>query len=260
MTTNKKTKTLHPLSAWQTETIRITIFHQSEEPEKQLGDIWKELIGSPYSDEIAKPLEGIKIVKGPFDDGLLSITSQGARNVFEVRWQASTNHVDPDSGYPSIGDFETALSAFNKLAKKVLRGRFISRIVRIAFGSVIQLPAKDRYMACENLAKYLRRIKLNPKRSRDILFRINEPRDSSLSIDGLSVNRINNWALVAMQSFSVNAQQIQDVGPISHGAQLELDINTCQEYKGLLPKSKLQKIYDELVQMGREIVLEGSIS
>ena len=133
MATKNKKKSLQPLSAWQTEVIRLTIFHQGEEPEKQLGVCWEELIGAPYSDELAKPQEHIKLVKGPFEDGLLTLISQEGRNLFEVRWQASPDHANADSVNPSIGDFDTTLVAFNKLAKKVIKERFISRIVRIAW-------------------------------------------------------------------------------------------------------------------------------
>ena len=259
MATNIKKKSPHLLSAWQTETVRLTIFHEGEEPKNPLNDCWEALMGFPCSDEISKHQERVKLVNGPFEDGLLSLISQERRNLFEVRWQASPDHANADSVYPSIGDFDATLVVFNKLAKKVIKERFISKIVRIAFGGVIFLHAKDKDAAAKDIANYLTRITLDPKRSRDIIFRVNDPRDSSVGINGLTVNRINTWSLVAMKFLSVNAQPVQDVGQDSHFTRLELDINTCREHNRVLPKPKVQKIYDELVQMGREIVLEGSI-
>ena len=94
---------------------------------------------------------------------------------------------------------------------------------------------------------------------RDILFMINEPRDPGLGIDGLSVNRINNWALLATRPISINSERVQQMGQIIHISQLDLDISTCHDYPKLLPKGKLSDIYGELTEMGTEIVLNGSV-
>src|SRR5262249_23477382 len=63
-------------------------------------------------------------------------------------------------------------------------------VIRLAFGAIFILVVHDRDESYHHLSRFLHSVKVDPVNSREIMYRINRPKDY---LDGLSLNRITTW-------------------------------------------------------------------
>ena len=132
----------------------------------------------------------------------------------------------------------------------------------MAFGSIINLPSKDKKEGYTQLSAYLKNVKIDPVNSSEFMYQINRRRNSTVGIEGLEINRLNKWSVAAIAYKIVSASPLEGqvkTTELSYACHLEIDINTCQEFQNNLPKEKLSEIFDEIVCMGKEIITKGDI-
>jgi hypothetical protein len=252
-------KEIRPLSDWQVQVLRFTAFYDPEE-QFDISGWWAELTGDMPETETKKVKEGISIEEGPFMDGRLTLTK--SQIAIDLRFQLPNKPPNEVNGIPTIGSFEEQYPVFIGLVKKIFDVMEFPSIRRMAFGSIINLPSKDRQEGYKQLSAYIKNVKIDPVNSSEFFYRINRQRNSTTGIEGLEINRLNTWSVAAYWSVSVSASipkgQVKTTEP-NYACQLEIDINTCQEFQNNLPKEKLSEIFDELVGMGKEIICQGDI-
>lgn len=255
MASNKSTE-IQPLSNWQVFVLRFTAFYSPDETFDSSG-WWAEVTGDLPETETKKLKEGIIIEEGPFRDGKLTLVKSEAALDLRLQLPDKPNEVD---GIATVGSFEEQYTGFVSLVKKLFDITTFPSVTRLAFGSVINLPIKDRVEGYKQLSAYIKNIKIDPVKSRDFIYRINRRRASTTGIDSLEINRLNRWSVASFRTIVLSIPTSEKTRTKDCCAcRLEIDINTCQEFQNHLPKGKLSEIFDELVDMGKEIITQGDI-
>ena len=162
---------------------------------------------------------------------------------------------------PSFGSLESALNSFVKLMMEWLPPSRQSK--RLAFGAILHLPANNREDGYRTLAPYLESMKLDPAGSSDFSYQINRPRESlTLDIPDFTINRLTRWSVSSFTPMQIelSPEKISTFkAKEEYFCRLELDINTLAKFENELPKQKMTALFEELVNLGREIVREGDI-
>lgn len=243
------------LKAWIANSLRMTAILS---PAAQLPkhSLWEELIGLPPENVSSQPRTGVQQEEGSFGGGTLSVIVQPAR----VDWVlAVNNNQATNSPIPSIGSFVDLLDLFaNKMTDWLKNSPSIQRL---AFGSVLLLPMDDESSARQQLFAYLPLNPENFENAQEFLYQINRPRSSTSGLSNLLINRLSKWSVIRWRTISFSP----NISGYSHSPEgftccIELDINTSPDYQEDLPKEKLLQIFQELVDLGKEIVREGDIS
>lgn len=248
------------MSDWQVQLLRCTAFYNPDE-QFDISGWWAEMMGDLPEKEIKKAKEGISIEEGPCKDGKLTLTKTPL--AVDLRLQLADKLPDEINGIPTIGNFEEQCPEYVALVKKMFDVATFPSVTRLAFGSIINLPSKDQQDAYTKLSAYIKNVKIDPVKSRDFIYRINRKRIPKIAIPGLDINRLNTWNVIKYQTLAASLvpEKITTtkVSEISYACRLQIDINTCEEFKNGLPKEKLGEIFDELVDMGKEIISQGDI-
>lgn len=248
---------IQPLSNWQVQVLRCTAFYTPDET-FGISGWWAEVMGDLPETETKKLKDGISIEEGPFKDGKLTLTKSPV--AVDLRFQLPNNLPNEVNGVPTIGNFEERCPEFVSLVKKLFDVTTFPLVKRLAFGSVINFPSTDRQEAYRQLSDYIKNITIDPVKSRDLIYQINYRRTSKIGINGLEINRLNTWSVPSFQTFVSPIPKVEmTTTGIHYACQLKIDINTSQEFQNQLPKEKLGEIFDELIDMGKEIICQGDI-
>lgn len=242
------------LRAWQAESLRTTCFPSSVAQFSEI-DWWHDLVGEQPENRVLRLKEGFRQDEGHVDSVRLVLGIQPMR----IDWLVAPS--ETQDAFPT-GPFEDSLNSFLGLMSRWLN--MSPPIKRLAFGAVLILPVEDQRSGYVLLAKYLPHIKLDPEGSSDFLYQINRPRDSGTGIRDLRINRLSKWFVARRGTgrIELSAQQARvSFFPTSEGyaCRLELDINTVADYQGDLPQDRLGAIFQELVELGKEIATEGDV-
>jgi hypothetical protein len=209
---------------------------------------------------VEKPKEAIVVADGLFKEARLTLV--GRLNGFDLRLQVPTGALIDDKTIPSLGGFKSLCGEFSSSASAVLTAGVPAGVNRIAFGAVIHFTATNRLEAYRQLASYLRGSIAGPENLYDLLYRCNRRKDSSVLGMDAYVNRLSTWMVANVQMVRdtiSGAQLSHEVTKTAWIVQLELDINTPADRVDPLPSDKLVDVFGELMDMGREIALEGDI-
>lgn len=247
------------IAAWDTESVRLTAFPIPVSPIEDVG-WWEDLMGAPPEVEVVLHKEGgKKIIEGAFEQGRLVI--EISPNKINFRIMPSREQVATSSGFITIGKFEQILGQFTKLTNRWLTLSSCPDIQRIAFGAVLIYPVDSKATGYRQLAAYLPSVTIDPEHSADLLYQINRTRDSATGIQNLKINRLSKWSVaqISVGDLVVEPSRISYHGmPQSYSAcRLELDINTNTERREQLPREIIPNVWQELLDLGREIVIDG---
>lgn len=248
-----------PISAWQTEFLRLTAFSVPVSP---VGDVdwWETLIGGQPETSVVRPREGERRMEGAFESARLVIQIRPAR--IDIHMIQSPDRERTDIGFLTIGLFNEVLTPFSQLVNNWLNLESCPEMRRIAFGAVLLYPVENKVIGYRQLAPYLQYVNLDPDNSSDFLYHINRPRQATSGVANLIINRLSKWSVaqIAMAGFVVEPTQIfQEITRGYVACRLELDISTNAERREPLPRFELPQIFTELVNLGREIVVEGDV-
>ncbi len=246
--------------AWKATDLRLTSFPASVAQGKPTW--WEDVAGAPAEVEVTKRGQGFFQQEGAFQMGRLTLTVQVGR----VDWlfRASPEKSEDSGEVPSIGPLEEALGVFGPAMDKWLGSGPPG--VRLAFGAVVIESAESLQGVYSRLQDFLPTVQLDPIGSSDFMYRINRPRPSK-SLPGLKMNRLSTWS--ALQAIATSFQipigrptrlSGPAVAPVSSPAsRLELDISTAEDYLGQLPADKLIPLFDEMVELAREVAANGDV-
>jgi len=241
------TKNKVAISEWQVINLRLTAFYDDTMPLQSKQNEWfKEVTGEDAETTITR--RDLFQQEGNFGDGRLILGMPAMATPQRVDWF----YVSPTGLGSPFDNLENAISKFVPIMTQWLESSFGT--MRIGFGSVLLLPAKDKESAYKQLAVYLPAVKLEPDSS-DFLYHINRPRRSKSPVEGLDINRLSKWMVSLSSEIGLPTGSVRK----NFSCLLETDMNTSAQYQGNLPKNHCAAILNELVAMAQEIVEKGDI-
>ncbi len=240
-----------PLSQWHAQHLRLTLFTGQPTIAPAQLNWWEPLVGEPPLTRNIHPREQVLEESGPVALGELKLRVEPGR----IDWLLGPILAGPEPGAPSIAEFEKALSFFHSTIKAWLPN--CPPVTRIAFGAIAELPVGERTSGYRQLIPYLSSVKIEPEASRDFFYSINRPRIST-TVAGLEINRLSKWAVGLYRQFMTQGATMS-VTSEQHTVRIEVDINTTPEPPRDLPKESLDNLFDELVSLGVEILVEGDV-
>jgi hypothetical protein len=228
------------------------------------GDWWEEVVGQPPEVEISKRRTGGHQYEGPVDFpknrvGKLILTLRPDR----IDWVLTVEDgSEADSAeIQTLGDFDTAVSEFSRMASRWFDVSTCPPVHRIAFGAVLVWPVADRPAGYKRLSKFVP-VNIDPVGSSDFLYQINRPREAAFACLGLKINRLSKWSVLRhvqsrllVSPSSVKGEPVQT----RLACRLELDINTSQEHEKDIAREHLGTIFGELIELGKEIAKKGDL-
>lgn len=248
---------LLPLSEWLVNTLRLTAF-----PDPLIGgdpsSWWHGVVGEPPDVDVAEPKLGKRRLESSFENGKLSLVTQPGR----IDWLYSIAGPDLETNeIHYLGHLPDALEAF--IVSRWFETESYPNVLRLAFGAVLLYPVNDREAGYRQLNRYLPSVQLDPAGSSDFLYQINRPRDSTLGIPALRINRLSKWSVFRGERgkllFTPSKLPRWEQGSVDFACRLELDINTISEFQGGFDRGQSSQILDELIDLGLEIVSQGDV-
>ena len=249
-----------PLSAWQVESLRMTVFLSPTVQVPATPTWWKDLVGEPAETQNALPRQKVWREEGPFERGKLAVAVQFSRR---IDWLYLAT--DPPEGGqeepPTLGSFPEVLTSFSRLMIRWFQSDASPSVQRLAFGSTLIQPVDNQQIGYQQIAAYLPHFSLNLEGASDFFFQINRPRTSTSGISDLRINRLSKWSVPIWAMTEIPATPEMGFRVRQRGAlcRLELDINTAPDFPGDLPQERLSQIFEELASLGQEIAREGDI-
>lgn len=245
--------TVGTTTVWQANTLRLTAF-LSPRAKIERDDWWMELVGQPPEKEVVLPRQGAHQFEGPFGEGRLGLTIRFNR--IDWIWTANPLEDVEDEGRPTLGGFEQTLKLFQPMMERWLQKA--PPIQRLAIGAILNSPVLSRVEGYKRLEPLLESsIRLNPEKSSDFLYQINRPRPSR-RIEGLNINRLSKWSVESWKYMALSDKDVHE-GREFFSSRVELDINTSADFQGEFPTDKLPLIFNELIDLGKEIGERGDI-
>jgi hypothetical protein len=245
------------IETWQVELLRLTAFPAAYEI-SQPKPWWRQVVGeSPENTKFQSRIQKWD-EDGQFGNGSLLLQYNLQR--IDWVWTARTPDVDlnPVKTLPALGSFLESLYTFKeKLA--VWFSLDIPNLYRLAFGGILVRPVDNHEEGYEELSAYIP-LELD-KDSADFFYQINRPRYSKTE-SGLSINRLSKWSVAKVQNVSLNLSQAgvsPAIADTKYFCRLEIDINNIPEAGKALPKDRLASIFDELINLGKEIATNGDV-
>lgn len=244
------------LNAWLAQVLRLTAF--PVDPEAALKqDLWEEVMGEPSETSTRKKL--LRTDEGRIDSKVLTLTIDLKR----IEW-AFYPEIDPlnlPAEIPSLGAFTAAIDECSDFIRRFFSGH-CPEIQRLAFGAQLVRPSESREGAYRILDSCLQDVKVD-QNSHDFLYRINKKRKCLSLAHGPEINRLSTWSAIKLQ-FGTIVQGSEPLSPLHptewEGCRLELDINTDANRKEPLPGESLLEIWQELVDLGKEIAERGDVT
>lgn len=230
-----------------------------ENPQECMSqDWWRQLAGAEPDSSTKKKME--RVDTGAFDGRALNISVDPLRVVILASAQIELDELALQDVPPSLGGYSEAVDWFAKLAKHWL-AEYSPPLTRLAFAAKLLQQTATREESYLLLAKYLKnRVAIDHETSTEFQYRINRHAKSAI-VPGLLINRLNTWSSLRMslqlQAGLAGTGLSKDIAKEFVGCSLDLDVNTSQEFKGLLPHDQLTAILGELVDYGTGIARNG---
>ena len=221
---------------------------------------WTDLVGEPSENRIAQPRRGGQHEEGPFEGGKLVLRVEPTR----IDWLFTPiGQREPElEGIPPVGPFPHLLDAFLRVMRRWFELETCPPVQRLAFGAILLQRVEDRQTGYRQIAAYLPSIQLDPEGSSDFSYQINRPRESASGVSGLRINRLSKWSVASWlsQELSIRPESVRHSrGQPFFACRLEVDVNTAQDFQDELSRAQLPRIFQELVDLGQEIVNRGDI-
>ncbi len=247
-----------PAAEWFAWTLRITVFPSPPDEEFDSSGWWLELMEAPPDTHVSKPAMRVLQDEGRFLDGELSLALSPGR--IDLVLQQDKSKMFEEDTVPTLGAMDEALAPFVELGERLIALESFPCIKRLAFAPVFLLPVDSHVSGYSRLNDYLPCVELDGENSSDFLYRINRPRPSSTGIDGLVINRVAQWSvfLFRREIFAQKnpAESLVKMEPL-YACKVGLDINTSAEFEEDLPRDRHMAILAELVQMAKELCVNG---
>jgi hypothetical protein len=249
----------YPFGEWIAENLRLTTFTLPGADNLPVERWWENCFGGPPEESTQNLRLGTKSLTGDFGGGKLTLKLEPGRIDWLVFPQVPNIPDDSPGEVPSIGPIADTFELFSGLAERWLRLDGLPEIIRIAFGTVVRHPEQDSETAYARLPDYLH-FQI-PSGASDFNFQINIPTASRTGIQGLRVNRLSRWSILAFAriAFRVEGPRISQGSAqlMDHSLHLEIDVNTSPGFRGAITHDRIIDVFRELVELARGIVTDG---
>jgi hypothetical protein len=250
---------LVPTNRWEAESLRVTGFPSATAEFKETS-WWQELMGEPPDKRLSTPKTSSLQEHGSLEGNSLVLNISPLR----IDWVLSPNldTIGMSQHFPRLGSFNDSLRPFASLVQGWLGLETCPQLNRLAFGCVLLLHVESLQQGYEQLAAYLPAIDLSIGRSSDFLYQINRPRESTVDVPNLRINRLSRWSVSKWRTgiFGVTSGKIDSkMTPERFGCRIELDINSAPDFSGTFSREQSNKLLEELITLAFEIVEKGDI-
>ncbi|MEW5988506.1 MAG: hypothetical protein AB1791_17900, partial [Chloroflexota bacterium] len=233
------------LGLWQANTLRLTAFVPPGSG-LRTQNWWMDLLGEPPDNESSQPKVQKLTQEGLFDQGKLHFELQPGRidwKYVAIEKEKENSTASSAEVLPTIGPFQETLETFLQLMMRWFSFESCPTATRLAFGAILFLPVASRESGYRQLSTYLPFLDLDPQYVSDLVYQINRRRPSVSGPQGLYVNRLSKWSVGGFQNQALvlgpEGVQLVTSGSVYHACSLELDINTAQEFTGVLERNIL---------------------
>lgn len=245
-----------PVSAWQAELLRLTVFPAPNSFDHTKW--WRDVVGAEPDNVISQPKQSLYQESGKLDEQRVMVL-----HVQPPRIEWRTMPVESETPSPEFATFAALPEALSQFATSLNRWlESCPPVTRFALGGVLLQPQPDRKAGYRQLGAYLgESVKLDPESS-DFMYQINRPRPSEAGVPGLQINRLTKWTVALHRTVVfVSGQEEASLSTVAQqsACRLELDINTSQDFKGPLPQDKLRDLLAEFVRFALEIAEKGDV-
>jgi hypothetical protein len=247
------------MQQWLAETVRATIF-PAPGATFNVATWWHQATGRDPESRTEKPATRERVEEGSFDGARLLLT---VNPLGIIQWQLlPVVPTEPPSDILNVGPLIEVQPRFSEMLTRWFPS--CPPANRIAFGAVVLLPVRGHREGYERLGSLLRRsVNVDPAGSSDFLYRINRQRPSAaVERDRLQINRLSTWTVLKMSTMVASAGAAGTSGRIideRYACRVELDINTSPTYDGVFQPEATALVFEELEQMGLQILAEGDI-
>ncbi len=240
---------------WGANLLRLSIFCSENTTASEAT--WQSITGQDEADN-RSAVPGGKSYSGLAGGGLLTLTYAGPRVdlVLQPKPDEKINFE-----VPAVGLWADVHGTFNAMAL-ALFASISAPIIRMAVGGVLLSKTDTLEQSYEQLQALLKSVKIEPKRMRDLLFRVNWPIESKVA--GVKVNRLTTWA--AMRYSSAMVQLTGDKMSVAEipadalfAVRLECDHNTDGNNQKPFENNKIVPIYEELIKLLEENATKGEV-
>ena len=253
---SERSGTLSSLPEWQAAGLRLTAFPGV--PSGISGEAWwEEVVGQP-PEQTTRQRSGEVQVVGLLGSGKLVLSIDLVR--IDWRLLSVEEGLTLSDSVASLGTFSQTIEEFLSLMSKWLDSRE-HEVNRLAFGAELLLPVENHSDGYRHLSSYLHSVNLDPEGSSDFLYQINRSRVSQTGVSDLRINRLTKWSVGKLGRIVLlpNGHIMELAGAERYFCRLELDINTAQDFNGTLPRDKLVVVFQELVDLSKEIAMKGDV-
>lgn len=246
---------------WNIHKLRATFFHTHPINITE-SQWWEDVFDEIPESQVLKKRGQEKIENGNIDDIKAEIRIQPLRTDLYI--ESIEKPIEDDNPLTSIGSFNDIDNIFLQYVFKWVNLNNFLQTNRIAFGAILHQPVKDIITGYKLLQSMLPAVKIDSKTSSDFLYQINRARISNVDIPDLKINRLTKWSVATVKFLGLHVvadiKQEDIIRKDFFACQLELDINTSEDFTSELPKEKIKDIFKELVSLGNEIGSEGDIA
>jgi hypothetical protein len=241
---------------WTAGTLRLSLFFP-EAVRTTVAD-WSKVTGQDEPETIQNAA-GRRSMIGPFHGGILQMNVIGPR-IDCILLPKAPNETVEEGYVPTIGTVPKVLHDFVNATAGWL-GELEQPLQRIAVAGTMLAKCENLPTAYATLIDMLRTVHGDPHRMKELVFRINWPRNST-AVNGLSLNRITTWSVIQIQ-LQILTQSgpttVVNETPATIAIRLEFDHNTDAERIAPFDRHSLVPIYRELVALALENAEKGEV-
>ena len=246
------------LGCWDVQSLRATTFHPRA-IDLQLGTQWWEtVVGESPEQVLIRPKEKLARLSGVLDENQVALMVRPERVDWGIQ-AAVEDSSEEGQDIETLGHLANAIDAYSKLFDNWLG--ISPDVLRLAFGAVLVRKIEDHASANRVFSRFLPDVTLDEMGSEDFLYQINRPRESH-RMPGLRINRLTKWSVMQFGTISLEfgpSSGHLTSGPQGLACQLELDINTPAKSTEVFLQEEVGLLFQELVELGKELAREGDI-
>lgn len=248
-----------PIDNWQGELIRFTAF-TFQGSSWQENNWWKELLKENPDSRAFIPKQEIQKESGQYKTGIVTIQSHPLRTDIIFQPNVAERKIEQSQVLNDLS-YVKSLNTFIPIMNDWLKLESSPTTRRIAIASQVLFPVNERREGYNYVLKYLPNLNLDLENASDFVYQINRRRKSTSGIDKLEINRLVKFSVLKRVRYEIggHTKGAPITGPFKYFFNIELDINTADEFEGSFSKDKTLALVEELVQLGNEIIEKGDI-
>ena len=238
---------------WEVYSLRATLFYP-DGFDRVVRESWRTVAGEEPEEESSQPRAGTAVAAGTVDGGWLQIRTELSPRE-DLLWFSERPH-SVTAKTLTFGRLDEILPRF-----RVLFGRWLetneSPVSRLAFGAVLLQTVDTDKEGYARLQDYLPDVRIDPDGSKGLLYQINRPRESAV-LAGTELNRLSKWSVSLFQLMKLEGEALVPATR-ERFCRVELDLSTPPEREEPLETGLLMDLIDELMDLAREVSIEGDL-